>query len=144
MSRARRRPAGQNAPREEAGTEAEAREAVQFLVDLGADVNAVDNNGDTAMHGAAYANYPFVVKLLVGRGADPQIWKQRNKQGVTPLFAAEGHIGRLPRPHPPTIDAVTRLMLAAGLSTDGDRPPVVDIYEKPAAPPQKPAKPEKP
>jgi hypothetical protein len=96
------------------------------------------------MHGAAYNNYPLVVKLLADRGADPQIWKQPNKHGVTPLFAAEGHIGRLPRPDPPTIDAVTRLMLAAGLSTDGERPPVVDIYEKPAAPPQKPAKPEKP
>ena len=57
---------------------------------------------------------------------------------MTPLFIAEGYIGRLPRPDLPTIDAVTKLMLAAGLSTDGQRPPIVDIYEKPAAPPQKP------
>jgi hypothetical protein len=35
-------------------------------------------------------------------------------------------------------------MLAAGLSTDGQRPAIVDIYEKPAAPPKKPEKPEKP
>jgi uncharacterized protein len=131
-------------PLEEAGEEPEALEAVKLLLDLGADINAVDDNGDTAMHGAAYANYPLVVKLLADRGADPQVWKRPNKQGVTPLFAAEGHIGRLPRPDPPTIAAVTRLMLAAGLSTDGQRPPVVDIYEKPAAPPQKPVKPEKP
>ncbi len=130
-------------PLEEAGEEPEAIEAVKLLLDLGADINAVDDNGDTAMHGAAYANYPLVVKLLADRGADPQIWKRPNKQGVTPLFAAEGHIGRLPRPDPPTIAAVTHLMLAAGLSTDGQRPPVVDIYEKPAAPPQKPVKPEK-
>ena len=130
-------------PLEEAGDEPEAIEAVKLLLDLGADINAVDDNGDTAMHGAAYANYPLVVKLLADRGADPQIWKRPNKQGVTPLFAAEGHIGRLPRPDPPTIAAVTRLMLAAGLSTDGQRPAGVDIYEKPAAPPQKPVKPEK-
>ena len=130
-------------PLEEAGEEPEALEAVKMLLDLGADINAVDDNGDTAMHGAAYAQYPLVVKLLADRGADPQIWKQPNKQGVTPLFAAEGHIGRLPRPDPPTIDAVTRLMVAAGLSTAGERPPVVDIYAKPAEPPQKPAKPEK-
>ena len=130
-------------PLEEAGEEPEALEAVKMLLELGADINAVDNNGDTAMHGAAYAQYPLVVKLLAERGADPKIWNQRNKQGVTPLFAAEGHIGRLPRPDPPTIDAVTRLMLAAGLSTDGERPEVKDIYEKPAAPP-KPATAEKP
>src|SRR5262245_27385944 len=130
-------------PLEEAGEEPEAVEAVKMLLDLGADLNAVDNNGDTAMHGAAYNNYPLVVKLLANRGADPQIWSRPNKQGITPLFAAEGHIGRLPRPDPPTIEAVTRLMLAAGLPTDGKRPTVVDIYEKPVAPPQKPAKPEK-
>ena len=63
---------------------------------------------------------------------------------MTPLFAAEGHIGRLPRPDPPTIDAVTRLMLAAGLSTEGQRPAIKDIYEKVAEPPKKPVKPEKP
>jgi ankyrin repeat protein len=131
-------------PLEEAGEEPEAVEAVKMLLDLGADVNAVDDNGDTAMHGAAYGNYPLVVNLLAERGADPQIWKQRNKQGVTPLFAAEGYIGRLPRPHPPTIDAVTRLMLAAGLSTEGQRPGTRDIYEKVAEPTQKPAEPEKP
>ena len=135
---------GTTEPLEEAGEEPEAVEAVTMLLDLGADVNAVDNDGDTAMHGAAYNNYPLVVKLLADRGADPQIWKQPNKQGVTPLFAAEGHVGRLPRPDPPTIDAVTRLMRAAGLPTGGQRPPVRDIYEKPAEPPQKPVKPEKP
>jgi hypothetical protein len=35
-------------------------------------------------------------------------------------------------------------MLAAGLSTDGERPAVKDIYEKPAEAPQKPVKAEKP
>jgi ankyrin repeat protein len=125
---------GTTEPLEEAGEEPEAVEAVKMLLDLGADVNAVDQNGDTAMHGAAYNNYPLVVKLLADRGADPRLWSQPDKQGITPLFAAEGHIGRLPRPDPPTIAAVTRLMLAAGLSTDGQRPAVVDIYEKPVKP----------
>ena len=125
---------GTTEPLEEAGEEVEALEAVKMLLDLGADVNAVDSNGDTAMHGAAYNAYPTVVKLLAERGADPQIWKERNKNGVTPLFAAEGYIGRLPRPDIPTIEAVTKLMVAAGLSTEGERPPIVDIYEKPAEP----------
>jgi len=127
---------GTTEPLEEAGEESEALEASKMLLDLKADVNAVDKNGDTAMHGAAYGAYASVVKLLAERGADPQIWKERNKAGVTPLFAAEGYIGRLPRPDKPTIEAVTKLMLAAGLSTEGQRPAIVDIYEKPVVPPK--------
>src|SRR6185503_20334723 len=49
---------GTTNPLEEAGTEAEALEAVQLLLDRGADIDAMDNNGDTAMHGAAEANFP--------------------------------------------------------------------------------------
>ena len=127
---------GTTEPLEEAGEEVEAREAVKMLLDLGADVNAIDGNGDTPMHGAAYGAYPTVVKLLAERGANPQIWKEKNKFGRTPLFIAEGYQGRLPRPDVPTIDAVTKLMRAAGLSTEGERPPIVDIYEKMPEPPR--------
>ena len=81
---------GTTEPLEEAGEEPEALEAVKMLLDLGADVNAVDDNGDTAMHGAAYGNYPLVVKLLADRGADPQIWKERNKQGSDPAVRRRG------------------------------------------------------
>jgi len=127
---------GTNEPQEEAGEESEAVEAVKMLLDLGADINSVDNDGNTAMHGAAYAISPLVVKLLADRGADPQIWKNPNKAGGTPLFIAEGYTSRLPRPDAPTIQAITKLMLAAGLSTEGERPKIIDSYEKPAKPPQ--------
>ena len=133
--------AGTNEPQEEAGEESEAVEAVKMLLDLGADVNSVDGNGDTAMHGAAYNISPLVVKLLAERGADPQVWKNPNKAGGTPLFIAEGYISRLPRPDAPTIAAITKLMLAAGISTGGERPKIVDSYEKPAV---RPAPPETP
>jgi len=73
---------------------------------------------------------------VADRGADPQIWKNRNRFGRTPLFIAEGYQGRLPRPDVPTIEAVTKLMRAAGLSTEGERPAIVDIYEKPPEPPK--------
>jgi uncharacterized protein len=129
---------GTTEPLEEAGEESEAVEAVKMLLDLHADPNAVDNNGDTAMHGAAYNMYPRVVKLLAERGADPQVWKNPDKAGRTPLFIAEGYSGRLPRPDPPTIEAVTKLMLAAGISTEGERPKVVDIYQKTEQPPKSP------
>jgi ankyrin repeat protein len=129
---------GTNEPQEEAGEESEAVEAVKMLLDLGADINTVDKNGDTAMHGAAYSISPLVVKLLADRGADPQVWKNPNKAGGTPLFIAEGYTSRLPRPDTPTIEAITKLMVAAGLSTEGARPKIVDSYEKPAGPSKSP------
>jgi len=106
---------------------------VKLLLDLGADVNVVDNNGDSAMHGAAYNISPRVVKLLADRGADPQVWNKANKAGGTPLFIAEGYSSRLPRPDAATIEAIAKLMRAAGLSTQGARPKIIDAYEKEAA-----------
>ena len=133
---------GTEEPLEEGGEESEAVEAVKMLLDLGADINGVDDDGNTPMHGAAYNIAPLVVKLLAERGADPKIWNQPNKLGVTPLFSAEGYGHRLPRPDAPTIEAVTKVMLAAGLSTEGKRPKITDAYEK-IPDPSKPAEPEK-
>jgi ankyrin repeat protein len=133
---------GTQEPQEEAGVEAEALEAVQLMLDHGADVNAVNNDGDTAMHGAAYNMYARVIELLAERGADPQVWKNADKFGRTPLFIAEGHSGRLQRPYAPTIATVTTLMLEAGLSLEGKRPEIIDIYQKTEEPP-KPAEPTK-
>ena len=130
---------GTAAPEEEAGTEPEVLIATQLLIDLGADVNAVTVEGDTAMHGAAYGSFPTVVQLLADHGADIHIWKQKNKQGRTPLFIAEGYRGGLPRPSRATIEALVRLMDGADVPTDGDRPPMVDMYARPAEPPQKPS-----
>jgi ankyrin repeat protein len=129
---------GTTSPDEEAGDESEALEAVRMLLDLGADINTVDNNGDTAMHGAAYNAYPLVAKLLAERGANPQIWKNPNKAGGTPLFIAEGYADRTLQPDAPTIEAITKLMLAAGISTEGERPQVVDIYQRAIDPPKPP------
>jgi ankyrin repeat protein len=131
---------GTTSPDEEAGGETEALEAVKMLLDLGAEINTVDTNGDTAMHGAAYKNLPLVAKLLADRGANPQIWNKPNKAGGTPLFIAEGYADRTPQPHAPTIEAITKIMLAAGLSTAGERPKIVDIYQRLPDPP-KPAEP---
>lgn len=117
-------------PLEEAGTEAEALEAVQLLLEGGADVNAVDSNGDTAMHGAAYGNFPAVVQLLTDRGADVNIWKRPDTAGRTPLFIAEGYKAGRQQPSKPTIDVLRRLMVAAGVPTDGPRPRIIDIYER--------------
>ena len=128
---------GTSAPDEEAGgDESEALEAVKIVLERGADVNAVDSNGDTAMHGAAYGNFPKIVQLLADRGARPEIWNRPNKQGSTPLFVAEGYRYGRPIVSRPTIDAIERLMKAAGLSTAGTRPPKRDIYERVPDPPK--------
>jgi ankyrin repeat protein len=127
---------GTGEPAEEAGEESEALEAVKMLLDLRADINGVNNDGETVMHGAAHAISPLVIELLAQRGADPKVWSIPNKYGRTPLFIAEGFVnpGGLPRPDAPTIKAVTRLMLAAGLSTEGKRPEFVDRYSAPPKP----------
>jgi len=132
---------GTSDPLEEAGTEDEALEAVKMLLDLGADINAVDNKGDTAMHGAAYGNFPMIVQLLANRGADVNIWKRPDTEGRTPLFIAEGYKAGRPQPSRPTIDAIQSLMAAAGISTEGTRPRIRDIYEKSPVVPEKPQKP---
>lgn len=117
-------------PLEEAGTEAEALEAVQVLLERNPDINWVDNNGHTAMHAAAEGNFPAIVKLLADRGADANIWKRSDVYGRSPLFIAEGYRRGRPQPSTPTIEAIKGLMVAKGISTEGPRPRIRDIYEK--------------
>ena len=107
---------GISSPGEVAGTEPEVLEAVNLLLDLGADVNAVDDNGETAMHGAAYKNLPKVVQLLADKGAKIEIWNQKNKYGWTPLLLAEGHRFGNFKFAPETVAALHRVMIAAGVS----------------------------
>ncbi len=108
------------APTEEAGTEPEAFEAVTFLLELGGDVNAVDKNGETAMHGAAYKSFPKVVQLLSDKGAKIEVWNHKNKYGWTPLSIAEGHRPGNFKPSAETLEALQRVMLKA--RRDAQRP----------------------
>jgi ankyrin repeat protein len=103
-------------PGEDAGTESEVLEAVQVLLDLGADVNAVDNNGETAMHAAAYKNLPRVVKFLAGKGARIDVWNKEDKFGWTPLAIAVGYRFGNFKPSPDTEAAVREVMIAAGVT----------------------------
>jgi ankyrin repeat protein len=110
--------AGTHSPGEDAGTPPEALEAVKLALELGADVNAVDKNGNTAMHGAAYKQLPSVVRFLSENGAKVEIWNSKNSSGWTPLRIAAGvHRGMNFRFHVGTADALRTIMTAAGVST---------------------------
>ena len=58
-------------------------EAARYLVELGVDVNAADEEGNTALHRAALNGLDPVVQLLVERGASIDV---TNKLGQTPLM----------------------------------------------------------
>jgi ankyrin repeat protein len=103
-------------PGEDAGTEAEVLEAVQVALELGADINAVDNNGETAMHSAAYKNLPKVVKFLAGKGAKIAVWNQNDKFGWTPLAIAVGYRFGNFKPSPETEAAIREVMISAGVT----------------------------
>ena len=103
-------------PGEDAGTESEVLEAVQVLLDLGADINAVDNNGETAMHAAAYKNLPEVVKFLAAKGARIDVWNKEDKFGWTPLAIAVGYRFGNFKPSAVTESAIREVMIAAGVT----------------------------
>ncbi len=108
--------AGTRAPGEEAGTEAEALAAVEWLLDRGAAINTVDQQGETAMHGAAYKSLPQMVRLLAERGADVEVWNRENRYGWTPLRIARGYRPGNFKPAPATIEAIEAVMRAAGVT----------------------------
>jgi uncharacterized protein len=103
-------------PGEDAGTESEVLEALQVAIDLGADVNASDNNGETVMHAAAYKNLPRVVKYLAGKGAKIDVWNREDKFGWTPLAIAVGYRFGNFKPSPDTEGAIREVMIAAGVT----------------------------
>ena len=104
------------APDEEAGTEAECLAAVEYLLALKADVNNVDKNGETAMHGAAYKSLPKMVQLLADKGAKIDVWTRKNKYDWTPLIIAEGFRPGNFKPSAETVEAIHRVMRAAGVT----------------------------
>jgi ankyrin repeat protein len=81
---------GAAAPGEDPGTEPEVLEATRLAVKLGGDVNAVDKNGDTAMHGAASKHVPSVVRYLAQAGARVEVYDRKDKEGFTPLEITQG------------------------------------------------------
>jgi ankyrin repeat protein len=106
---------GTRSPGEDAGTEEEVVEAIRVALELGNDIHAVDDNGETAMHGAAYKNCGAAVRFLAERGMKPSVWNQPNKAGWTPLDIAMGYRFGNFKPSPPTEAAIREIAAKVGV-----------------------------
>ena len=62
-------------------------EAVKMCVELGNDVNAANDLGETALHGAAFRGVQPVAQYLVDQGAKLDA---KDMRGWTPLAIANG------------------------------------------------------
>ncbi len=69
--------------------------SAKLLLAAGVDVNATNNNGQTALHGAAQSGWNGFVQLLADHGATLGI---KDHFGSTPLDVAEGKVGTAGRP----------------------------------------------
>jgi ankyrin repeat protein len=62
-------------------------EATKVALKLGNDINAVNTNGQTALHGAAYMGSTLLIQYLVDNGAK---LNTTNKLGQTPYYITQG------------------------------------------------------
>jgi ankyrin repeat protein len=67
-------------------------DALKLTVALGGDINAKDQNGRTALHGAIYLGDLEMIEYLVKNGADLEA---KDKYGQTPITIAMGDPGGL-------------------------------------------------
>jgi hypothetical protein len=67
------------------------RQVISYLIDAGADPNAIDKSGAAPLHRAVRNRSSGAVSTLIDRGADPSL---TNKSGSTPLHLAVQNTGK--------------------------------------------------
>ncbi len=85
---------------EEAGTETEVLESLDFLIQQGASLDTVTKKGDTAMHGAAFRAFPAVIDYLHRHGLKSEVWNHKDSSGWTPFDIADGKRPGSVKPNP--------------------------------------------
>jgi ankyrin repeat protein len=90
--------------------------AVALMVELGFPVNARGENGETALHRAAYEGRPATVRLLIERGAEVDALDSRFD--ATPLAFATVGSGERPASAGDWVETA-RILLDAGASPQG-------------------------
>jgi ankyrin repeat protein len=80
-------------------------DAVKYCVELGNDVNAADNRGYSALHGAAYLGDNDMINYLVSKGAKVDA---KSKGGDSPADMANGPT-RFGQPHPESVALLEKL-----------------------------------
>jgi len=97
-------------------------EAVQLCLEIGGEVNAVNDMGLAAIHGAANRGSDDIIELLAKRGAQLD---KADKEGRTPLVWAEGVFlaTNSPVAKPSTIALLKRLLADAPAARTSSGPP---------------------
>jgi ankyrin repeat protein len=100
---------------------------VEYCLSLGLDVNAVDEKGYTALHGAAFRGDNDLIKYLVSKGAKVDV---KTKEGDTVADMANGPIAHS-IPHPDTVALLESLGSANSHNCRSDQCVVATKEEKP-------------
>jgi ankyrin repeat protein len=101
-------------------------EATKYCVQLGADVNAVDAKGYTALHGAAYIGNHELIQYLVDKGADVKA-VAKDKNTVADMANGPNRFGI---PHPDTVALLEKLGSANSHNCRSDQCLVAPKEEK--------------
>ena len=103
--------------------------AARLALELGNDINAVNDHGETALHGAAHMKHDALVEYLADKGADLNVKTTKatnnwDHPGQTPLEYAERHLQYMASPvyaKTSTGDLLRKLGAQQGRSDPGVR-----------------------